>query len=66
MLDVRWELGGPPGRSEYETGHIPGAVFVDLETDLAATPGSGGRHPLPDPREFAASMRAAGVSGERS
>ncbi|MZE77694.1 sulfurtransferase, partial [Streptomyces sp. SID5475] len=49
LLDVRWQLGGPPGRPAYEEGHIPGAVYVDLEADLAGPPGSGGRHPLPDP-----------------
>ena len=65
MLDVRWELGGPPGRSEYERGHIPGAVFVDLDTELAAPPGPRGRHPLPDAAAFTASMRAAGVSTDR-
>ena len=48
LLDVRWMLGGPPGRDEYRTGHIPGAVFVDLETELAAHgEPTDGRHPLP-------------------
>jgi thiosulfate/3-mercaptopyruvate sulfurtransferase len=64
VLDVRWELGAPPGRPEYLKGHIPGAVFVDLEADLSATrarDGSGGRHPLPEAGAFARSMRAAGV-----
>lgn len=68
MLDVRWQLGGPAGRPEYLEGHIPGAVWVDLETDLSATrkrDGSGGRHPLPDPEAFTRSMRAAGVWGGR-
>ena len=45
ILDIRWSLGGPPGRTEYETGHIPGAVFVDLDTQLADPPGARGRHP---------------------
>ena len=61
LLDVRWELGGPPGRPAYEAGHLPGAVFVDLETELAAEPGPGGRHPLPDVEVFGAAMRRAGV-----
>jgi thiosulfate/3-mercaptopyruvate sulfurtransferase len=65
VLDVRWALGGPPGRAEYEKGHIPGALFVDLDTELAAPPGAGGRHPLPDADAFGASMRAAGVRGDR-
>ncbi len=65
VLDVRWALGGPPGRAEYDKGHIPGAVFVDLDTDLAAPPGPRGRHPLPDAAAFTASMRPAGVSADR-
>ncbi|WP_326591021.1 sulfurtransferase [Streptomyces brevispora] len=61
LLDVRWQLGGPHGRPDYEAGHIPGAVFVDLDAELAGPAGSGGRHPLPDPAEFGAVMRRAGV-----
>ncbi|MEU7564706.1 sulfurtransferase [Streptomyces fradiae] len=62
LLDVRYEMGGPPGRPVYEEGHIPGAVYVDLDTELAGPPGDGGRHPLPDLGVFGAAMRAAGVS----
>lgn len=62
LLDVRWQLGGPHGRLAYEAGHIPGAVFVDLDAELAAPPGARGRHPLPDPEVFGAAMRRAGVS----
>lgn len=65
LLDVRWELGGPPGLDLYLSGHIPGAVFVDLDRALAGPPGPGGRHPLPAAEEFAAAMRDAGVSGSR-
>ncbi|NJQ01978.1 sulfurtransferase [Streptomyces zingiberis] len=65
LLDVRWELGGPPGREAYAKGHLPGAVYVDLETDLAGPAGPGGRHPLPDPAAFGAAMRRAGVSAGR-
>jgi thiosulfate/3-mercaptopyruvate sulfurtransferase len=65
VLDVRWELGGPPGRPQYLEGHIPGAAFVDLETELSGPPGDGGRHPLPAADAFGAAMRAAGVSAER-
>ncbi len=65
LLDVRWELGGPPGRDLYLEGHIPGAAFVDLDTALAGPPGAGGRHPLPDPDVFGDAMRAAGVSADR-
>jgi thiosulfate/3-mercaptopyruvate sulfurtransferase len=53
IADVRWYLGEPErGRRAYEAGHIPGAIFVDLDTDLAAPTGHG-RHPLPDPAAFA-------------
>ncbi|MFC9248285.1 sulfurtransferase [Streptomyces sp. NPDC057136] len=62
LLDVRWQLGGPHGRPDYEAGHLPGAVFVDLDAELAGPAGKGGRHPLPDPEEFGAVMRRAGVS----
>ena len=61
LLDVRWRLGGPPGRELYTAGHIPGAVFVDLDRDLAAPPGRGGRHPMPAAADFQAAMRRAGV-----
>ncbi|RKN37883.1 sulfurtransferase [Streptomyces hoynatensis] len=65
LLDVRYQLGGPPGRPAYEAGHLPGAVFVDLDAELAAEPGRGGRHPLPDLGVFGTAMRRAGVSHGR-
>ena len=65
LLDVRWRLGGPPGNERFREGHLPGAHFVDLDRDLAAPPGAGGRHPLPDAAAFEAAMRRAGVSGDR-
>ncbi|MDG9717608.1 sulfurtransferase [Streptomyces sp. DH24] len=73
LLDVRWQLsvaraaGEPPfdGRAEYAAGHLPGAVFVDLDRELAGAPGTGGRHPLPDLAVFGAAMRRAGVSANR-
>ena len=65
LLDVRWRLGGPPGIDSYRQGHLPGAVFADLDRDLAGPPGPAGRHPLPDPAAFQAAMRAAGVSQDR-
>ncbi|GHH53225.1 sulfurtransferase [Lentzea cavernae] len=61
VLDVRWRLGGPPGRQDYEVSHVPGAVYVDLDTELSAPPGAGGRHPLPDPERLQAVLRGAGV-----
>ncbi|MGP3968843.1 sulfurtransferase [Streptomyces sp. 6N223] len=65
LLDVRWELGGPPGEPAYAAGHLPGAVYVDLDRELAAPPGPAGRHPLPDPEAFGAAMRRAGVRRDR-
>jgi len=62
LLDARWSLSGPSGRRAHEDGHLPGAVFVDLDTELAGPPGPPGRHPLPDPDVFAAAMRRAGVT----
>jgi thiosulfate/3-mercaptopyruvate sulfurtransferase len=65
VLDVRYRTGGPPGLPEYVAGHVPGAAYVDMDSALAAPPGEGGRHPLPDPDVFAAAMRKAGVSVDR-
>jgi thiosulfate/3-mercaptopyruvate sulfurtransferase len=65
LLDVRWQLGGPPGRPEYEAGHIPGAAYVDLDGELAGPASEHGRHPLPDLDVFADAMRRCGVSAGR-
>jgi thiosulfate/3-mercaptopyruvate sulfurtransferase len=65
VLDVRWRLGGPPGIESYRAGHLPGAVYVDLDTDLSGPKGAGGRHPLPAPADFEAAMRRAGVRAGR-
>ena len=62
VLDVRWALGDPDGRQHYENGHIPGAVFVDLETELAAPPSKDqGRHPLPKLDSLQESARRWGI-----
>ncbi|MBM0277794.1 sulfurtransferase, partial [Micromonospora sp. STR1s_6] len=58
LLDVRWRLVGPPGQADYLAGHLPGAVFVDLDTALCGAPGAAGRHPLPDPAALQAALRA--------
>lgn len=73
LLDVRWQLsvakaaGEPPfdGRAAHAAGHVPGAVFVDLDRELASAPGGAGRHPLPGVAEFGAAMRRAGVRADR-
>ena len=62
VADVRWYLDGRSGRDAYERGHVPGAVFVDLDTVLAADPATGaGRHPLPDPGVFAGALGRLGI-----
>ncbi len=64
VVDVRWYLGRPgDGRRAYEAGHIPGAIFLDVDTDLVAAEGAG-RHPLPSPRDFRRRLEAAGI-GDR-
>src|SRR5689334_5247968 len=62
LVDVRWKLGDPSaGRVLFEQGHIPGAVYIDMDSDLAAAPGARGRHPLPSAQDFEAAMRRAGI-----
>ncbi len=66
LLDVRWALGDPHGREHYRDGHLPGAVYVDLDTELAAMPGgTAGRHPLPDIAALQHSARAWGLTAGR-
>jgi thiosulfate/3-mercaptopyruvate sulfurtransferase len=65
FVDCRWELGKPErGRELYLVGHIPGASFLDVDTDLSSAPGAGGRHPLPDPEQFARAAARAGIGDE--
>ncbi|TSE00336.1 sulfurtransferase [Skermania sp. ID1734] len=65
LADVRWYFD-KPGLSAYESGHIPGAVFIDLDRDLAgAAGGVAGRHPLPEPDVFADAMGRAGIDGRK-
>ncbi|HEY4346357.1 MAG TPA: rhodanese-like domain-containing protein [Gaiellaceae bacterium] len=65
FVDCRWSLDGPEwGRSRYLAGHIPGAVFLDVERDLSSPPGPGGRHPLPEPAAFAAAAGRAGIGAD--
>ena len=62
FVDCRWELGHPDrGRELYLEGHIPGASFLDVDEDLAASPGKRGRHPLPGPTDFAEVASRAGI-----
>ncbi len=62
FVDCRWELGDPArGRRLYVEGHVPGAVFLDVDTDLSAPPGLRGRHPLPSAEDFAAAASRSGI-----
>jgi len=66
LLDVRWALGDPHGREHYRHAHLPGAVFVDLDAELAAPPSPArGRHPLPDLDDLQAAARRWGVCADR-
>lgn len=65
LADVRWYLDGRSGYTAYVRGHLPGAVFIDLDKHLAAPPAPRlGRHPLPTPRKFAKSMKKVGISDD--
>ncbi|WP_413334022.1 sulfurtransferase [Brevibacterium sp. GP-SGM9] len=67
LLDVRWTLPKPDGRDDFAAGHIPGAIYVDLDTELADhsnTDPTAGRHPLPRPADFEASVRSWGIDSD--
>ena len=79
VLDVRWTLRppprtakerraaareDPPGLVEHDAGHVPGAVYVDLDTELAGPPGPAGRHPLPDPDVLEETLQRAGARAD--
>jgi thiosulfate/3-mercaptopyruvate sulfurtransferase len=64
VVDVRWYLADPKeGAAEYARHHIPGAIFLDLESDLIAREGPG-RHPLPDPHVFAERLGEVGIGNQ--
>jgi thiosulfate/3-mercaptopyruvate sulfurtransferase len=67
VLDVRWALGDPEGRKHFAARRIPGSVYVDLDTELAAAASPArGRHPLPELADLQASARRWGVRGDSS
>ena len=67
IVDLRWSLAGPPGRDQYAAGHLPGAIFLDLDHDISAPRGSGpGRHPIPDPAHFAQALSEPGIGDEHA
>jgi thiosulfate/3-mercaptopyruvate sulfurtransferase len=63
LVDLRWYLDGRSGRAAYLAGHLPGAVFIDLDHDITA-PAGPGRHPIPRRAQFQEAMRATGVEPE--
>lgn len=65
IVDTRWKLGDPgAGERAYRQGHLPGALFADVDRDLASPPGTGerGRHPLPTAEAFSRTMERLGIS----
>jgi thiosulfate/3-mercaptopyruvate sulfurtransferase len=62
VVDCRYRLGQPgAGEELWREGHIPGAAFMDVDRELASEPGTGGRHPLPEPDDFEAAAGRAGI-----
>jgi thiosulfate/3-mercaptopyruvate sulfurtransferase len=66
VADVRWYLQGKRGIDEYRAGHLPGAHFLDVDSDLSSPPGPGrpGRHPLPSAEHFRDVLGRIGVRKE--
>lgn len=66
VTDVRWYLDGRDGQLEFERAHVPGAVWVDLDRQLAGhdLPATEGRHPFPSPAAFAAAMSELGIGDD--
>ena len=63
LADVRWWLDGSQGRPQHLEATLPGAVYVDLDGDLSGPPtAEGGRHPLPTPEDFAATLGRLGIA----
>ncbi|KAA9085021.1 sulfurtransferase [Microbacterium radiodurans] len=62
VLDVRWRLDRPDGRPDFRAGHIPGARYADLDTQLAEHgPATAGRHPLPSTERLQRAVRDWGI-----
>jgi thiosulfate/3-mercaptopyruvate sulfurtransferase len=63
VVDIRWYLDGRSGLAAYESGHIAGAVWLDIDTDLSAPASpADGRHPLPSDADFAAALGRVGIA----
>ena len=68
IVDCRFNLADTSeGKKKYEESHIPGAVYFDLEKDLSSHVGThGGRHPLPDPKQFALKLGSVGIDQSKT
>lgn len=66
ILDVRWKLDKPNGADEYAAGHIPGAQYADLDTQLSGTSDGPtlGRHPLPAEADLQSALRSFGIEAD--
>jgi thiosulfate/3-mercaptopyruvate sulfurtransferase len=64
IADTRWYLDGRSGLDAYLLGHLPGAVYVDIDRALSAAPYGGSRHPLPTPDRFAGAMSECGIGDD--
>jgi thiosulfate/3-mercaptopyruvate sulfurtransferase len=65
IVDCRWRLGEPgAGERLWRASRIPGAAFLDVDTDLSAPAGPRGRHPLPEATDFEQAARRAGIRGD--
>lgn len=62
VVDIRWYIDGRPGMDGYLERHIPGAVYVDHDTEITNPGRGGGRHPLPEREQFQRAMRRCGVN----
>lgn len=68
IVDCRFSLADPElGQQQYESSHIPGSFYLDLNRDLSSpVQRHGGRHPLPDPLEFANKLAAIGINSQET
>jgi thiosulfate/3-mercaptopyruvate sulfurtransferase len=64
LVDVQYNLGGPPGRDDYLLAHLPGAHHVDLDAELSGPPGPEGRHPMPTAHSVESALRRCGVDND--
>lgn len=65
LVDLRWSLDGSATRDDHRAAHVPGAVYVDLDTVASGPPSrDGGRHPLPTPADFADALGQLGIASD--